>query len=76
MAYPKDHLGPILFLIYISDLDSDVMNWILKFADDTNIFGKVNTAFDALNFHLVGAQLCRLSPIDAHTVALKPVMGK
>jgi len=22
------------------------------------------------------AQLCRLSPIDAHTVALKPVMGK
>jgi len=26
--------------------------------------------------HLVGAQLCRLSPIDAHTIALKPVMGK
>jgi len=26
--------------------------------------------------HLVGAQLCRLSPVDAPTVALKPVMGK
>jgi len=26
--------------------------------------------------HLVGAQLCRLSPIDTYTVALKPVMGK
>jgi len=26
--------------------------------------------------HLVGAQLCRFSPVDAHTVALKPVMGK
>jgi len=25
---------------------------------------------------IVGAQLCRLSPVDAHTgVALKPVMG-
>jgi len=26
--------------------------------------------------HVVGAQLCWLSPIDAHTVAPKPVMGK
>jgi len=25
---------------------------------------------------VVGAQLCWLSPVDAHTVALKPVMGK
>jgi len=24
----------------------------------------------------VGAQLCRLSPVDAHTVALKPVVAK
>jgi len=33
-------MGPILFLIYISDLDTGVMNWLLKFADDTNIFSK------------------------------------
>jgi len=26
--------------------------------------------------HLVGAQLCQLSPVDAYFVALKPVMGK
>jgi len=26
--------------------------------------------------HLVGAQMCRLSPVEAHTVALKPMMGK
>jgi len=26
--------------------------------------------------HLVGAQLCRLSPVDAHTVGLKLVNGK
>ena len=32
-------LGPILFLIYINDLDCGIINWILKFADDTKIFG-------------------------------------
>jgi len=26
--------------------------------------------------HLVGAQLCRLSPVNAHTVAVKPDMEK
>ena len=34
-------LGPILFLIYINDLDSGVMSWILKFADDTKIYRRV-----------------------------------
>jgi len=32
--------------------------------------------FQARVPHLVGAQLCQLSLVDAHTVALKPVMGK
>ena len=36
-------LGPILFLIYINDLDCGIINWILKFADDTKIFGVVNS---------------------------------
>ena len=28
-------LGPLLFLIYINDLDCSINNWILKFFDDT-----------------------------------------
>ena len=43
-------LGPILFLIFINDLDCDVTNWILKFADDTKIFGPVCNQNDYLKF--------------------------
>ena len=42
-------LGPILFLIFINDLDYGIRNWILKFADDTKIFGKINTTEDHIN---------------------------
>jgi len=35
-------LGPLLFLIYINDLDDGIVNSILKFADDTKIFGAVS----------------------------------
>jgi len=33
------------------------MNWILKFSDDTKIFGKVNTAFDSLKLQKIHKRL-------------------
>ena len=39
-------LGPLLFLIYISDLDNNITSNVLKFADDTKVFRKVNTDGD------------------------------
>ena len=39
-------LGPIVFLIYINDLDNNITSNVLKFADDTKLFRKVNTDGD------------------------------
>ena len=39
-------LGPILFLIYINDLEDDISSKVLKFADDTKIFRKVTNDTD------------------------------
>ena len=36
-------LGPLLFLIYINDLDDNITSNIFKFADDTKVLRKVNT---------------------------------
>ena len=41
-------LGPILFVIYINDIDECVNGRILKFADDTKIYQKVHSD-DAIN---------------------------
>ena len=39
-------LGPILFLIYINDLDDSITSNVLQFAGDTKLFRKVNTDGD------------------------------
>ena len=36
-------LGPTLFVGYINDIDDNICSHILKFADDTKIFGPVAT---------------------------------
>lgn len=47
-------LGPLLFLVFINDLDSHVVNAILKFADDTKIWSPANDdlQFQQLQFDL------------------------
>ena len=41
-------LAPILFLIFVNDLDCGVFNLLLKFADDTKLFGKVQYELDSI----------------------------
>ena len=41
-------LGPLLY-IYINDLDDNIKSNILKFADNTKVFRKVNTEGDKLH---------------------------
>ena len=39
-------LGPILFLVYINDLEEGATGKILKFADDTKLFRKAKDIGD------------------------------
>ena len=54
-------LGPILFIIYINDLNFGIRNWILKFADDTKIFSRINNSLDSERLQSDLLQLTRWS---------------
>ena len=51
MGCPKDGsvLGPILFLVYIDDLEEGITGNILKCADDTKLFRKTKAIGDNKN---------------------------
>ena len=36
-------LGPVLFIVYVNDMDKDLLSKLLKFADDTKVYGRANT---------------------------------
>ena len=41
-------LGPLLFVIYINNLDDSVCSKVLKFANDTKVFSVVSNANDLI----------------------------
>ena len=41
-------LGPILFLIYINNLDDNITNNVLKFADDSKVIRMVNNIYKTI----------------------------
>jgi len=45
-------LGPLLFLLYINDIDDKVSSMLLKFADDTKLFKAVATMDDVNKLRL------------------------
>ena len=53
-------LGPILFLIYINDLDDSITSNVLKFADDTKLFRKVNTYGDKQHLQNGNGRCCSI----------------
>jgi len=55
-------LGPILFTIFINDLDDDVKSVMLKFMDDVKLIGRVCSEEDVggLRMDLISLVRCHV----------------
>ncbi len=42
-------MGPLLFIIYINDLDCDIVSKLVKFADDTELGNSADTLDNVSN---------------------------
>ena len=51
-------MGPILFYIYINDIDLGIIGRILKFADDTKLFTNVGNTEDIVHLRNDLHKLC------------------
>ena len=52
-------LGPLFFITYINDIDDQINSRLLKFADDTKVYFKVNSPE---NIERLREDLCKLVP--------------
>ena len=49
-------LGPLLFVVYINDIDEQIVSKIVKFADDTKIYHIVQSPRDIENIAVTSPQ--------------------